>query len=874
MSGSSKKKTIAVLSSLPTSPAGEMPGVADSHPLKSENPAAGMNDRWLVAGVCIFLAAITFAVFGQTVRHEFVNYDDNFNVYDNSAVNRGLNLKGVEWAFKFSQWDYWHPLDFLSHMLDCQWYGLHAGGHHLTNILLHTATVILLFLVLRRMMSLRSDNSVGATATQAGALWRSAFVAAVFAVHPLRVESVAWVSERKDVLSGLFFMLTLWAYVRYVEKSKVQSPKTKVFYGLVLLFFALGLMSKPMVVTLPFVLLLLDYWPLKRFVPLATPGDVSETKSAGWRSYRPVVIRMMVEKLPLFMLSAASCMQTANIGSSTIGSSTVFEGNKSLPIILRISNAMVSYVAYIWQMVCPVKLAVLYPYPVEGVPLGEVIGAVILLVFISTVLFILRQRHPCFLVGWLWYLGMLVPMIGFVQAGPQARADRHTYLPQIGLYLLLTWAAAELCTGWRHRRLVLGGLATVILAALIFCARVQTSYWRNSESLWTHTLACTSDNFIGHMNLGDALFKMGKVDEAIAQCQMALQINPDQARAHINLADALFKIGKVDEAIAQYQQALQIKPDYAAAHINLGNALLQKGQVDEAIVHYQQALQIKPDYAEAGYNLGNALFQKGNVDEAIASYQQALNIKPDYAEAGYNLGTALLKKGNVDEAIAQYQQALKIKPDYVEAHINLGTTLLQKGKVDEAIVQYQQALQIKPNYADAHYNLGNALIQKGKIEEAIVHFQKALQLNPDDAEACYKLGNILLQKGRVDEAITHLQKTLQIKPDSPDVLNNLAWLLATSPDAHIRDGVQAVKYAERACELTNYKQTIMVGTLAAAFAEAGRFDDAIATAQKACALASESGDQDLLKKNQELLAMYLKHQPYHEATEKLVPAAP
>ncbi len=767
MSEKSKKKTTNEPSSLPASPAGEMPEVKDS--------------RWLVPGVCVFLAAIVWVVFGQTLHHEFVNYDDNIHVYDNPAVKSGLTLKSISWAFQFSQKDYWHPLDFLSHMLDCQLYGLAPAGHHLTNVLLHATVAILLFLVLRQMTGLRPDKGVGAAVPPAGALWRSAFVAAVFAIHPLRVESVAWVSERKDVLSGLFFMLTLWAYTRYAQgRSSVESRESSagssslafdprlwtLNYCLVLLFFAFGLMSKPTLMTLPFVLLLLDYWPLKRFVPLAAAGDASGTQSAGWRSYRPVVIRLMAEKLPLFMLSAAACVQAA------IGNSPAFEINKSLPILLRISNAMVSYVAYIWQMVWPVRLAVVYPFPVEGLPLGEVIGAVILLVLISAVLFNLRQRHPCYLVGWLWYLGMLVPVIGFIQAGDIARADRYTYLPQIGLYLLLTWAAADLCAGWRHRRVVLGGLATVILAALIFCARAQTSYWRNSELLWTHTLACTSGNFVGHNNLGYALFQQGKVDEAMIH----------------------------------YQKALEIKPDYAEAHSNLGNVLFQKGSVDEAIAHCQKALEIKPDFAEAHNNLANALFQKGRVDEAIAHYQTVLQIKPDYAET-YN---------------------------------NLGNVLLQKGRVDEAVAQYQQALQIDPNCAEAHINLGN----------------------------------VLLQKGRVDEAITHFQKVLQIKPDSVAVLNNLAWLLATCPDAHARDGVQAVKYAGRACELTHYGATPLVGTLAAAYAEAGRYDDAVATAQKACALAAAAGEQDLLERNRKLLALYRAHQPYHEAAGKFVPAAP
>jgi len=630
MAGNSKIGAAAAHLSLITPPAGEKPEVKDS--------------RWLVPGACIFLAVITFAVFGQTLHHEFVNYDDNDYVYENSAVTRGLNLKGIEWAFTHSVCANWHPLTIMSHMLDCRIYGLNAGGHHLTSVLLHTATAILLFLMLRRMT---------------GFLWRSAFVAAVFAVHPLRAESVAWVAERKDVLSGLFFMLTLWAYTRYAEKSKVRSPESKVFYGLVLLFFALGLMCKPMLVTLPFVLLLLDYWPLNRFAPpppsLAIPGngDSSKNHSIPWRP--------IIEKIPLLSLTGAACVATMMAQKDIIISE---------PLVLRIGNAMVSCVVYLRQMVCPAWLAVLYPYPQNGLPGWEITLAVVLLAAISAGVILRRKKEPYLLIGWLWYLGMLVPAIGLIQSGWRAHADRYTYLSQIGLYFALTWAAADLCAGWRHRRVVLGGGATVILVALIFCARGQTFYWRNSESLWTHTLACTSGNYV------------------------------------------------------------------------------------------------------ACYNLGSALFQKGRVDEAITYYQKALQINPDCSEA--------------------------------------------------------------------HNNLGEALCQKGKVDEAIVHFQKALENQPDNAEA-------------------H---------------NNLAWLLATSPDAHVRDGVQAVKYAGRACELTHYGVTTLVGTLAAAYAEAGRYDDAIVTAQKACALAEKSGEQDLLEKNQKLLELYRAHQPYHEAAGKFVSAVP
>ena len=355
----------------------------------------------------------------------------------------------------------------------------------------------------------------------------------------------------------------------------------------------------------------------------------------------------------------------------------------SLP--LRVGNALISYVVYLGQMFWPAGLAVLYPFAAGSVGISGVVLSLVLLAGISTGAFVLRRQWPYFLTGWLWYLIMLVPVIGIVQVGVQARADRYTYLPQIGLYLLLTWAAADLCAGWRHRRVVLGGGATIILVALIFCARGQTSYWRNSESLWTHTLACTSDNPVAYINIGFTLLQKGKADEAISQYQKALQINPDFADAHLNLGTALFQKGSVDEAIVHFQKALQIKPGFAEAHLNLGTALIKKGSVDEAIVHFQKALQIDPDYAEAHYNLGNALIIKGNVDEAIIHFQKALQIKPDFAEAHLNLGTALFQKGSVDEAIVHFQKALQIKPGFAKARSNLGNALLKKGSVDEAI---------------------------------------------------------------------------------------------------------------------------------------------------------------------------------------------
>ena len=529
--------------------------------------AGGWDQRWRVVGICLVLAAITFAVFGQTLRHEFVDFDDNEYVYENPMVAGGLTLKGFIWAFTHVHSDNWHPLTWLSHMLDCQLYGLHPGGHHLTNVLLHTATVIALFLVLRRMT---------------GALWRSAFVAAVFAIHPLRVESVAWVAERKDVLSGLFFMLTIGAYVRYARRSWSLAR-----YGLVVLLFAMGLMCKPMLVTLPVVLLLLDYWPLQRLEPRKLSG-------------------LVLEKLPLLVLSAASCVVTL------LAQAGVRQSIKSIPLPLRLANALVACRVYLDQMIYPVGLAVYYPLP-RLLAAEEAALAGVLLACFSIVAWRERRKQPWILMGWLWYLVMLLPVAGIIQVGEQAHADRYTYLPQIGIYVVVTWLVAE----WRVSRGLLGCLMAGVLAVLMVCAWKQTAYWQNSEALWTHALACTKDNYTAHNNLGTALCQMGRMDEGITQFQQSLQINPAFAGAHNNLGNALLQKGSVDEAITQFHQALQINPALADARNNLGNALLQKGSVDEAITQYQQALQLNPASADIRNNLKIAVLRKQRPNETI-----------------------------------------------------------------------------------------------------------------------------------------------------------------------------------------------------------------------------------------------------------------
>jgi tetratricopeptide (TPR) repeat protein len=481
----------------------------------------------------------------------------------------------------------------------------------------------------------------------------------------------------------------------------------------------MGLMCKPMLVTLPFVLLLLDYWPLQRVEPRK-------------------LSRLVLEKLPLLALSAASCMVTLVAQIKVIHSA----GSFSLP--LRFANALVACKVYLVQMFYPAGLAAFYPFPRNGLSAWETALDGTLLAVLSAVAWGERQTRPWLLMGWVWYLVMLLPVVGFIQAGEQAHADRYTYLPQIGIYVAVTWLVSE----WRVGRAALGGMMAGVLAVLMVCAWIQTGYWKSSEILWTETLACTTGNHMAHFNLGNALVQKGRVDEGITHFREALTIKPGFVEAHNNFGTALFQKGSVDEAITHYREALEIRPGFAEAHYNLGNALVQKGRVDEAIAEYQQVVEIRPDYAEAQNNLGYTLLQKGRVDEAITHCQQAVQIKPDFADAHNNLGNALGQKGRVEEAITQFHQALQINPALAEARNNLGNALLQRGRVEEAITQFHQALKIRPDLAEAHNSLGAALSQEGKVDEAIACFQKALAINPGYAAARRNLEKAILKTSK------------------------------------------------------------------------------------------------------------------------------
>ncbi|MGZ5001572.1 MAG: tetratricopeptide repeat protein [Chthoniobacterales bacterium] len=640
--------------------------------------------RWSVLAICVLLAALSWLVFGQTLGHEFLNYDDADYVTKNPHVLPGLTSSGIVWAFSHVYSANWHPLTWISHMLDCQLFGLNPRGHHLTNVLLHSANAVLLFLVLWRMTD---------------ALWRSAFVAAVFAIHPLRAESVAWIAERKDVLSGLFFILTLAAYTRYA-----RHPRSIGRYALVLCCFAAGLMAKPMLITLPFVLLLLDYWPLQRFT-----DQRQQTRT------------LLLEKIPLFALVAASCAATLFAQTTSIRTLEEF------PLKLRMANAAISTVGYVRDMLWPAKLAAFYPFPSDGIAIAKLILALSLVAAVSVAAFLLRDR-PYFFTGWFWYLIMLAPVIGIIQVGDQSRADRYTYLPQIGLCIALTWGVADFGARWRSARIFLPALAAIVVIALVFSARAQVALWQNDELLWTQTLARTSRNAIAHKSLGYTFHE----------------------------------------------------------------------------------------------------------------------------------------KGRLDEALAEYERALEINPRLASARSNLGVTLLQLGRREESLSHLQKALESNPNVPDFHSNLGLALLDTSHVNEALAEFQKALQLNPDLAGAHYNLGNILVELGRAPEALPHYQRVLELDPNDFAALNNLAWLLATSPQAEIRDGKRALELAERADVLTDRRSPIVAATLAAAYAESGRFAEAVKSAERALNLAMAEGNAARAESIRQQLEQYRAGSPFRD----------
>lgn len=625
-------------------------------------------DWWIYVALLLVVGAL----YAQVHDFQFVNYDDPDYVQENPHVRAG----DVAWVFTSMEHANWFPLTWLSHMLDVQLYGLRSGAHHLTSVAIHALSTLLLFGLLRKVT---------------GERWPSAFVAFVFAAHPLHVESVAWIAERKDVQCALFFILTLWAYARYVERPGALR------YVAMLVAFGCGILSKPMIVTLPFVVLLMDVWPLRRFSR-----------------------RVLVEKIPLFALSAIACV-VAYVAQQRGGAVS-----SQIPFALRLENAAVSCVTYIAQFFWPAKLAVFYPFP-AAVPAWEWVAAVLVLIAIT----IVALRSAAVAVGWLWYLGTLVPVIGLVQIGLQSRADRYTYIPLIGFSIALAWGFSTLVK--QHRWLA----APVAVWACALCGAtfIQAATWRDSVTLFTHALAVTDGNYVAHNNLGAALRGAGRRADALPHFEEAIRLRARYPEAQNNLGEALLATGRIDDALPHVTEALRLDPKMAEAHVNLGTIDNKRGRPELAEAEYRAALALNPSSAEAHDGLAVVLTDTNRTAEAIEHALKAVALNPGDADAHYNLGRLYGLTGRPEQAIEQFRETVRLDPGNAEAHFNLGIAYAQKDQLNQSVEEFQAAVRSKPAYVGAHFNLGSALARLGRYEEAIAEFTEALRLNPALTEA-------------------------------------------------------------------------------------------------------------------------------------------
>lgn len=648
---------------------------------------------WAAAAI----AAMAIVVYWPVHNHPFIGFDDPGYVTENPRVKDGLTLKSVRWALTTNYFANWHPLTWIAHMTDVQLFGLNAGAHHLVNLAFHVANSVLVLFVFWKMT---------------GAVWRSALVAALFAVHPLHVESVAWVAERKDMLSTFFWLLATWAYVAYVNRP----PPRKGRYVLVIVLFALGLTAKPMLVTFPCVLLLLDVWPLRR-------AELGASPPAVW-------LRLLYEKAPFFALAAASSVVTF-LAQRAAGA---VESLNRLPLSVRGANAIVSYWNYVAKLVWPGGMGLLYPYP-KTLPLTTVLTALLALTVISAIAVLTARKRPYVLVGWLWFVGTLVPVIGIIQVGKQPMADRYSYLPSIGLFVVVAWGAWELLERVKIGMALGWVVSTAAIALYAFLARQQVNQWKSGVTLWEHTISVTGDNYLAQNNLGWDLFRENRSAEAIPHYLAALREVPKFAGAQTNLAIALSAVGRYDEAIPAYEEALRLEPRGYVIHGNLAFAYLHVGRIDDAVHRFKEAIKLKPDYVEALNGLGMTYARQGDMDAAIRQYNEALGYFSKFPEAHNNLGAALASQGKLDEAVLHFTQAIRLKPDYPDAHNNYGVALSSQGKLDEAIAQFLEAIRLDPKHSRAHYGLGLALERQGKNSEAAREFSEVLRLSPGNKDA-------------------------------------------------------------------------------------------------------------------------------------------
>jgi tetratricopeptide (TPR) repeat protein len=833
------------------------------------------NSPWRLVLLCLVLCSVTLATFWPVLQNGFINYDDPDYVTANDMVQKGLNWEGVKWAFKTGHASNWHPVTWLSHMCDTSLFGLNPMCHHLVNLLFHTANTILLLLLLHQMT---------------GVIWRSAVVALLFAIHPLHVESVAWVAERKDVLSTFFGLLTLMAYGRYAAESKVSGLKPKVWYAVALLLFALGLMSKPMLVTWPFVMLLLDYWPLGRVT--FKEGKWKTENGQSW-------VKLVWEKAPFAALVIASSVITVFVQKAGGAMTTAL----NLPLEDRIANAIASYWKYLGKTLWPTDLAIFYPhpetrYPVsEQWPTGVILLAGLALGTIAWGVMVRRREKPYLALGWFWYLGTLIPVIGIVQVGTQAMADRYTYIPLIGIFIGLVWAAGDLSQRIRYGR----PLASVVSLAVAFCCMVltrsQLTHWRDSFSVFKHATEVTKYNAPAHANLATEFINRDDYEPAVEHLNAALAANPHFADAHYSLGLVAQKQGALESAATSYLAALQTNPRHLLARHNLGSVLWLQGKHDEAEKNFREALELKPDFYEANLNLGNLLLEQGNPGEAERYFQNAIQIQPSQKSPQVGRALALKMQGRWAEAETEFRYILQTDPDHLEAWLNLGLALKNQGqtneatscfmkvtqlnsKLDAALVaagqdlaahgkmvaaedRLEAAIALNPINLAALENLALLQAQAGKLDNAAGLYEQALRQKPN-AESHYYLALIQALQGKVAGSITNLQQAILLSPNHLAAMNELAWLLATHPDDKIRNGPKAVELAERAKDFSGGKEARYWGTLDAAYAEVARFSEAIQAAERAKTLAEAAGEQEIALAAAARQMLYRDHKPFRQ----------
>ena len=822
----------------------------------------------LAAWVGGILVLVTVALYFQVRTHDFVNWDDPDYVTENSMVRAGLTWNGVVWAFSQPHAANWHPFTWISHMADVQLWGMNPAGHHLTNVALHAACSLILFLWLFR---------------ATGSVWRSGMVAALFAWHPLHVESVAWVAERKDVLSAAFGLLCLWAYSRCcggavaggqwsvigsrvergegrgargrkaegVQDKAVISDQFSVFsrtrrtwYFIALAIFALGLMSKPMLVTWPFVLLLVDLWPLGRWQ--------FEGRKTNWKRLG----QLAMEKSPFFLLTAASCMVT--VLAQRAGGAVVSVEN--LPFATRLANAVVSLAAYAGKLIWPTDLSVLYPHP-DHLDEGAVLGAAIVILAATLAAGWWGRKRPFLPAGWLWYLGTLVPVLGLMQVGIQAYADRYTYIPSIGFFIAVVWGAASLAPTIAGRRL-LAAIAALALAGCLWLTFGQIGYWRDTETLFTQARRATGENALASAVLAQVSVDQKKFEQALGYAEEACRIRPQFVTGHIARGRALLYLGRTADAEAAYGQALELRPDNLEARVGYAMTLAHRGNLEGAIENLKRVATEQPNSIPARSALGMALAAAGRGEEALPHLVFVLEQQPG-AAANFNVAAVLVQAGKTAEAKDYYARAQALDPGFSGRLKGEAKDLAAAGQTGPALARYQALAALEPGNADVESELGLLLAGAGKLAEATQHFEAALKLRPD-AQACYNLGLACKLQHQPVQALEHFRKAVELRPDWPVALNDLAWLLATAEEPGIRNGTEARRLAEQAADLTGRQQPMLLGTLAAAYAETGDFPKAIQTAEQARDLAMKTGLKQVADRNTELIELYKAGKPVRE----------